>query len=199
MPGLKVVTPITPYDVKGMFKAAVRDDNPVIFFEHKRSYQLKGEVPDGVDYTVPFGKAAIRREGTDVTIVAYSMMAMKAIAAAEELEKEGISCEVIDLRSILPMDYDTVMASIAKTNRVVVVQEASIRGGLAGDIIAEIIERGFGPAGRSAHTGGRPQRADALQQVSGRSGDPERKYHQGRGIQSPEKRLSKGRVTWQRS
>lgn len=143
IPGLKVVAPITPYDVKGMLKAAIRDNNPVMFFEHKRSYQLKGEVPDGEDYVVPFGKAAVRREGRDVTIVTYSMMALRAMNVAEELAKEGIECDVIDLRSILPMDYDTVMASIAKTNRVVVAQEAHLRGGLAGDIVAEIIDRGF--------------------------------------------------------
>ena len=142
IPGLKVAAPITPADVKGMLKTAIRDDNPVIFFEHKRSYQLKGEVPDG-EYTVPFGKAAIRREGSDVTIVAYSQMALKAEDAAEDLAKEGISCEVIDLRSILPLDYDTVMASVEKTGRVVVCQEANLRGGLAGDIVAEIIDRGF--------------------------------------------------------
>ena len=142
IPGLKVVAPITPYDVKGMLKAAIRDDNPVMFFEHKRSYQIKGEVPEG-DYIVPFGKAAIRREGTDVTIVCYSMMSIRAQNAAEELGKQGISCEVIDLRSILPLDYETVMSSIAKTNRVVVCQEANLRGGLAGDIVAEIIDRGF--------------------------------------------------------
>lgn len=142
VPGFKVVAPITPYDVKGMMKAAIRDDNPVIFFEHKRSYQIKGEVPDG-DYIVPFGKAAIRMEGTDVTIVSYSMMSIKAQQAAEELVKEGISCEVIDLRSILPLDYDTVMKSIAKTSRVIVVQETNLRGGLAADIVAEIIDRGF--------------------------------------------------------
>lgn len=142
IPGLKVVAPITPYDVKGMLKAAIRDDNPVMFFEHKRSYQMKGEVPEG-DYIVPFGKAAIRREGSDVTIVSYSMMSIRAQNAAEELAKQGISCEVIDLRSILPLDYETVMNSIAKTNRVVVCQEANLRGGLAGDIVAEIIDRGF--------------------------------------------------------
>lgn len=142
VPGLKVVTPIIPYDVKGMMKAALRDDNPVIFFEHKKSYQMKGEVPDG-DYIVPFGKAAIRSEGTDVTIVSYSMMSIKAQQAAEELDKEGISCEVIDLRSIVPLDYETVMNSIAKTSRVVVTQETNLRGGLAGDIVAEIIDRGF--------------------------------------------------------
>ena len=146
VPGFKVVCPIEPYDVKGMLKEAIRDDNPVIFFEHKRSYQLKGEIPDGEEgesYTVPFGKAVVRTEGTDVTIVAYSMMAIRAKKAAEELEKEGISCEVIDLRSILPLDYETVMKSIAKTNRVVVCQEANLRGGMAGDIVAEIIDRGF--------------------------------------------------------
>lgn len=143
IPGLKVVAPITPYDVKGMLKASIRDDNPVMFFEHKRSYQIKGEVPEGEDYTVPFGKAAIRRKGKDVTIVSYSMMALKAQKAAEELAKEGIDCEVIDLRSILPLDYECVMTSIAKTNRVVVTQEANVRGGLAGDIVAEIIDRGF--------------------------------------------------------
>ncbi len=142
IPGLKVVCPITPYDVKGMLKAAIRDDNPVMFFEHKRAYQLKGEVPEG-DYIVPFGEAAVRCEGTDVTIVTYSMMSVHAQAAAEELAKEGISVEVIDLRSLLPLDYDTVMKSVAKTGRVLVVHEAMVRGGTAGEIIAEIIERGF--------------------------------------------------------
>lgn len=142
VPGLKVATPITPYDVKGMLKTAIRDDNPVIFFEHKRAYQMKGEVPEG-DYTVPFGKAAVRREGKDVTIVAYSLMSVKAQTAAEDLAREGIDCEVIDLRSILPMDYDTIMESLEKTNRIVLVQEANLRGGLTGDIMAEVIERGF--------------------------------------------------------
>jgi len=142
VPGVKVCAPITAYDVKGMLKAAIRDDNPVIFFEHKRSYSMKGEVPEG-DYTVPIGKAIVRREGTDVTLVAYSMMMLKALEAAEILEKQGISCEVIDLRTILPCDYDTVMASVEKTHRVVVIQEACLRGGFASDVVAEIIERGF--------------------------------------------------------
>ena len=142
VPGLKVVAPITPYDVKGMLKTAVRDDNPVIFFEHKRGYQVKGEVPEG-DYTVPFGKAAVRRAGKDVTVLAYSLMALKAAKAAEDLAREGIDCKVIDLRSIVPLDYETVLKSLAKTNRIVVVQEANLRGGLAGDIVAEIVDRGF--------------------------------------------------------
>lgn len=146
VPGFKVVAPIEPYDVKGIMKTALRDNNPVIYFEHKRSYGIKGDVPDGEageNYTVPFGQAAVRREGTDVTIVAYSMMALRAKQAAADLEKEGISCEVIDLISLLPLDYETVMRSIAKTNRVVVCQEANLRGGLASDIVAEIIDRGF--------------------------------------------------------
>lgn len=142
VPGLKVIAPATAYDLKGMLTTAIRDNNPVIFFEHKRAYQLKDEVPEE-QYTVPFGKAIVRREGTDVTIVSYAMMMFRALEAAEELAKEGISCEVIDLRSLVPMDYDTVMTSVRKTNRVVVAQEAPIRGSLASDIIAGIIDRGF--------------------------------------------------------
>lgn len=142
IPGLKVVAPITPHDVKGMLTTAIRDKNPVIFFEHKRAYQMKGEVPEE-QYGVPFGDAVIRREGKDVTIVSYSMMSLKAMEAAEELEKDGIDCEVIDLRSIVPLDYEKVVRSLTKTNRIVVVQEANLRGGLASDIIAEIIDRGF--------------------------------------------------------
>jgi acetoin:2,6-dichlorophenolindophenol oxidoreductase subunit beta len=142
VPGLKVCAPILPYDVKGMLISAIRDDNPVIFFEHKRSYQLKGEVPKG-DYTVPIGKAVVRREGKDITLVAYSMMMLKALEAAEILEKDGVSCEVIDLRTILPCDYETIMASLEKTHRLVAIQEANLRGGFASDLIAEVVERGF--------------------------------------------------------
>jgi len=142
IPGLKVVCPISPHDVKGMLITAIRDNNPVIFFEHKRAYQMKGEVPEE-PYTVPIGEAVVRRPGKDVTIVAYSLMAIRAMEVAEELAQEEIDCEVIDLRSVLPLDYQTVMNSVAKTNRVVVVQEANLRGGLASDIVAEIIDRGF--------------------------------------------------------
>ena len=142
VPGLKVVAPVMPYDMKGMMKTAIRDDNPVIFFEHRRAYQIKAEVPDE-EYTVPLGKAAIRTEGTDVTIISYSLMSLKAQDAAKELLAEGISCEVIDLRSLLPLDYDTIMRSIAKTGRVVVAQEANLRGGISSDIVAEIVERGY--------------------------------------------------------
>jgi pyruvate dehydrogenase E1 component beta subunit len=142
VPGLKVVAPVTPYDVKGMLKTAIRDDNPVVFFEHKLSYPLTGEVPDE-EYTVPLGKAAIRREGKDVTVVSYSMMCHKAEAAAEELAKEGISCEVIDLRSLLPLDYDTLISSLKKTGRIVIAHESNLRGGMGSDIVAEICDRGF--------------------------------------------------------
>jgi pyruvate dehydrogenase E1 component beta subunit len=142
IPGLKVVTPVTPHDVKGLLKTAIRDDNPVIFFEHKRSYSMEGEVPEG-DYTVPFGQAVVRREGSDVTIVSYSLTSIKAMNVADELAEEGIRCEVIDLRSLVPLDYNTVIQSLEKTNRIVVAQEANLRGGLSSDIIAEVIDRGF--------------------------------------------------------
>jgi pyruvate dehydrogenase E1 component beta subunit len=142
VPGLKVLAPIFPEDVKGLLKTAIRDDNPVIFFEHKLSYTLEGEVPS-VDFTIPLGQAKIQRQGSDVTIVTYSMMVVKALNVAEALSKEGIECEVIDLRSLLPLDYDTVIASLEKTQRVVVAHEANLRGGMGSDIVAEICDRGF--------------------------------------------------------
>jgi pyruvate dehydrogenase E1 component beta subunit len=142
VPGLKIVAPIFPKDVKGLLKTAIRDDNPVLFFEHKRSYTLEGEVPPN-DYTIPLGQAKVQRQGTDVTIVTYSMMVIKSLNVAEELSKEGIQCEVIDLRSLLPLDYDTILKSLKKTNRIVVAHEANLRGGMASDIIAEICDRSF--------------------------------------------------------
>lgn len=143
VPGLKVVAPYTPADCKGLLKAAIRDNNPVIFLENKRTYAVKGEIPDEEDYLVEIGKAAVAREGSDVTLVTYSSMVKTCLDAAEKLAQEGISCEVIDLRTLVPLDYDTVLASIAKTNRVVVVHEASKRGGIGSDIVAEINERAF--------------------------------------------------------
>lgn len=143
VPGLKIVAPYTPADCKGLLKAAIRDNNPVLFFENKRTYAVKGEVPDEEDYFVEIGKAAIAREGTDITLLTYSSMVKTCLQAAEKLGQEGISCEVIDLRTLLPLDYDTVMKSIEKTGRVVVVHEASKRGGIGSDIVAEINERGF--------------------------------------------------------
>lgn len=143
IPGLKVVAPYEPADCKGLLKAAIRDNNPVIYFEHKRTYATKGEIPEDDNYLVEIGKAKVRREGTDVTLVTYSAMVKTCDIAAKRLEEEGISCEVIDLRTLLPLDYDTVIASIEKTSRVVIVHEAAIRGGLGGDIVAEINERAF--------------------------------------------------------
>lgn len=139
VPGLKVVAPIMPSDVKGLLKTAIRDDNPVIFFEHKRGYQIKGEVPEN-EYTIPLGKAIVRREGRDITIISYSFMVLKAMKVAEELSQQGIDCEVIDLRSLLPMDYETIITSLEKTRRMVVVHEACLRGGIGSDIVAEITE-----------------------------------------------------------
>lgn len=129
VPGLKIVAPYTPADCKGLLKAAIRDNNPVMFFENKRTYAVKGEVPDEEDYLVEIGKAAVSREGRDVTLVTYSSMVKTCLQAAEKLEQERISCEVIDLRTLLPLDYDTVIASIEKTGRVIVVHEACKRGG----------------------------------------------------------------------
>lgn len=145
VPGLKVVAPCTPYDMKGLLKASIRDDNPVIFFEHKRAYAFKGEVPDlGEDYIVPIGKAAVIKEGTDATVVTYSYITTRVINAVKQLEQEeNISVEIIDLRTILPLDYETVMASVKKTGRLVVVHEANVRGGLGGDIVAEVTDRGY--------------------------------------------------------
>ena len=123
IPGLKVVCPSTPADAAGLLRTAIRDDNPVCFFEHKVLYATKGEVSDDPDFCIPFGKADIKREGTDVTIVANLLMWYRAMEAAEELEKEGISCEIIDPRSLVPFDYDTVLASLEKTGKLMIVHE----------------------------------------------------------------------------
>ena len=117
--GLKQVLPSTPYDVKGLLKTAIRSNDPVLFFEHKRGYEIQGEVPED-DYTIPFGQAIVRREGSDVTVVAVSIMVHRALAAAEELSQMGIECEVIDPRTVYPFDYDTVIESLTKTHRLVV-------------------------------------------------------------------------------
>ena len=122
VPGLKVITPSNPYDAKGLLKAAIRDDDPVLFMESERMYGDKGEVPDG-EYLLPIGKAAIAREGKDVTIVSFGKMMKVALGAADELKKEGIDAEVIDLRTIRPMDHATIIASVRKTGRIVVVDE----------------------------------------------------------------------------
>src|SRR3954470_23593846 len=142
-PGLKVVMPSTAADAKGLLKSAIRDDNPVIFMEQERMYGNKGEVPDDEDFTIPLGVADIKREGKDATIVARSVMVPVALKAAEELEKQGVSCEVIDPRTIRPLDIDTIVKSVKKTNRVVVAEESHPFCGVAGEIMAEINERAF--------------------------------------------------------
>jgi pyruvate/2-oxoglutarate/acetoin dehydrogenase E1 component len=142
VPGLQVVMPATPYDVKGLLRTAIRSDDPVLFFEHKRGYEIKGEVPAG-EYTIPFGAADVARTGTDVTIVAVSVMRQKAMAVATDLSTDGIECEVIDPRTIYPFDYATVLASVAKTHRLVVVHEANRRSGIGGEIVSQVVERAF--------------------------------------------------------
>jgi acetoin:2,6-dichlorophenolindophenol oxidoreductase subunit beta len=142
IPGLKVVMPATSYDVKGLLKTAIRDDNPVIFIEHKMIYLLKGDVPEE-EYTIPFGEADIKREGKDLTIVAYSNMLFKALEAAALLEKDGIDCEVIDPRTLVPLDLDTIIDSVKKTGRLLVVTEACERGSVASDISAKVTDKAF--------------------------------------------------------
>lgn len=142
VPGLKVVMPATPHDCKGLMVASVREDNPVVFVKHKRMFGVKGDVPEEI-YEVPLGQAAVTRTGDDVTVVAYSRMASEALVAAETLAGEGIDCEVIDLRTVQPIDIDTIIASARKTNRIVVVHEAVRFGGLGAEIAAQIQEHAF--------------------------------------------------------
>jgi pyruvate dehydrogenase E1 component beta subunit len=132
-PGLKVIVPSTPYDAKGLLKAAIRDDDPVIFMESEQMYGDVGEVPEG-EYIIPIGKADIKREGSDVTIVTFGKITKVALAAAEELAKEGISAEVVDLRTVRPIDYATVINSVKKTNRLVIVEEAWPLASIASEV-----------------------------------------------------------------
>jgi 2-oxoisovalerate dehydrogenase E1 component beta subunit len=143
-PGLKVVYPSTAYDAKGLLKSAIRDNNPVLFFEHKFLYRrIKEEVPAS-DYTVPLGKAIVRREGRHITIVSYAAMSHVALEAARVLAKEAIEAEVIDLRTLLPLDRETILDSVKKTNRLLVVHEDTRTGGIAGEIAAIVCEEAFG-------------------------------------------------------
>ncbi len=142
-PGLIVLMPATPYDAKGLLKSAIRGDDPVIFFEHKRLYRsIKEDLPDE-DFTVPIGKAAIRKEGKDITIVSYGLMYHKSLEAIESLEKDGISVELIDMRTLLPWDRETIFESVKKTSRVVLVQENSKTGGVMAEVGAAISEEIF--------------------------------------------------------
>lgn len=142
IPGLKIVAPITPYDAKGMLTAAIRDDDPVVMIEHKLCYGIAGEVPDE-NYVVPFGQAAVRREGKDITLIGWSRQVLNELEAAEILDREGISAEVVDIRSLVPLDFDTIAASVRKTGRALVAQECVNRGGYGGEISAQISEQLF--------------------------------------------------------
>ena len=142
IPGLKVVMPATPYDAKGLLKASIRDDDPTIFIEHKLLYMTKGEVPED-DYIVPLGQADVKRDGDDITLISYSYMTLKCLEAAEALAGEGISAEVVDLRTLTPLDKETILESVEKTGRAIVVHEAVKRGGIGGDIAAMIMEEAY--------------------------------------------------------
>jgi pyruvate/2-oxoglutarate/acetoin dehydrogenase E1 component len=142
-PGLKVVAPSTPWDAKGLLKAAIRDDNPVVYFEHKYLYRrAKGPVPEG-DEVVPIGKAAIRREGADVTLLTYGAMTLASLEAAETVSKDGIDVEVIDLRTLLPLDKEAIFGSVEKTSRVLIVHEDVKTLGLGAELSAMIVEERF--------------------------------------------------------
>jgi len=142
VPGLKVVMPSTPYDVKGLLKSSIRDDNPVIFIEHKALYQTKGEVPEQ-EYLIPLGKADIKRSGSDISLISYSKSVITCLDAAKALESEGISAEVVDLRSLVPMDFESIAQSVRKTGHVIVVHEAVERCGFGAEIAAQIQEKLF--------------------------------------------------------
>ena len=142
IPGLRLVMPSTPYDAKGLLKAAIRCDDPVIFLEHKLLYMNKGEVPEE-EYIIPLGEADIKKEGNDLTIIAWSGMIPKVMEAAESLSKEGISAEVVDPRSLVPLDIPTIIKSVKKTEHVLIVQEAVRRGGVGSDISSIIQEEAF--------------------------------------------------------
>ncbi len=142
IPGLKVVAPSSPFDAKGLLKSAIRDNNPVVFVENKVLYQTRGEVPDN-DYTVPIGEASIVREGGDVTVAAYSAMVPEAVRAAEALAKKNVEVEVVDLRTLRPLDIDTIVGSVKKTGRLVVAEEANAPGGIAGEVALGVFERAY--------------------------------------------------------
>jgi 2-oxoisovalerate dehydrogenase E1 component beta subunit len=142
-PGLKMVEPSTAYDAKGLLKAAIRDDDPVLYFEHKYLYRrIKDEVPDD-DYVVPIGKAAVRREGSDLSIVTFGAMVYTALDAAKQLAEQGVEAEVLDLRSLAPLDREAVLTSVAKTSRALLLHEATLTGGIGGELAAIIAEEAF--------------------------------------------------------
>jgi pyruvate/2-oxoglutarate/acetoin dehydrogenase E1 component len=138
-PGIKVLAPATPYDVKGLLVAAIRDNNPVLFMEHKLLYRVKGAVPEET-YTIPLGQAAVKRQGRDLTVLAYSIMVPRALEAAEQLAGQGIEIEVVDLRSLKPLDTETIVRSVSKTGRVLILHESPKTGGFGGELAAVVAE-----------------------------------------------------------
>ena len=142
-PGLKVVTPATPYDAKGLLKSAVRDDDPVIFLEHKRTYRLaRGEVPDD-EYTIPIGKAEVKMDGTDLSVITYGLMLHYCLEAARNLAEEGVSAEVLDLRTVRPLDREAILQSVEKTGKALIVHEDTKAGGIGAEVAAIISEEAF--------------------------------------------------------
>jgi 2-oxoisovalerate dehydrogenase E1 component beta subunit len=143
VPGLKIVIPSTPYDCKGLLKSAIRDEDPVLFFEHKKSYRrLKGEVPDE-DYVVPLGKADLKRQGSDLSIITYGIGVHLALEASERLASEGIDVEILDLRTLLPLDTEAIKETVAHTSKVLIVHEDNKTGGIGAEVAALIAEESF--------------------------------------------------------
>ncbi|MEM3754820.1 MAG: alpha-ketoacid dehydrogenase subunit beta [Candidatus Bathyarchaeia archaeon] len=142
IPGLKIVFPSTPYDAKGLLKSSIRDDNPVLFFEHKLLYKLKGKVPEE-EYLIPLGKADIKQEGEDLTIITYGIMVHKAIEASKEIIKEGKTIEIVDLRTLNPLDKETIIESVKKTGKAIIVEEGCKTGGVGAEILSLIVEEAF--------------------------------------------------------
>jgi pyruvate dehydrogenase E1 component beta subunit len=143
VPGLTIVAPSTAYDAKGLLKTSIRQQNPVIFLEHKMLYAKKGQVPES-EYLLPIGVADIKREGTNITIVSYGRMVDVSLAAAKTLEKQGVSAEIVDLRSLQPLDEETILTSVRKTGHLVIVHEAPVRGGFGGEVAAVVAEKALG-------------------------------------------------------
>ena len=142
VPGLKVVMPATPHDAKGLLTASLRDNNPILFIEHKVLYSVAGPVPEE-EYVIPLGQAEVKKEGTDVTLISYSFMLNKALSVAEQLAGQGISAEVVDLRTLNPLDHDTIAQSVQKTHKAVVVQEAVEMGGVAAQVVKSLMDSSF--------------------------------------------------------
>ena len=182
-PGLKMVEPSTAYDAKGLLKAAIRDDDPVLYFEHKYLYRrIKDEVPDE-DYVVPIGKAAIRREGGDLSIITFGAMVYTALDAAKQLAEQGVEAEVLDLRSLAPLDREAVLTSVSKTSRALLLHEATLTGGIGGELAAIIAEEAFEYLDAPVMRVASPGFAGAVL-AAARSGVPAERREGGRGGQT---------------